>query len=467
MDFTKPEHVCEPYSPFFAWLNDWMNICVEDPRIATSNLFGYLSIFSWLTAQVPQLYTNYLNQSAASLSLRFLFNWLMGDITNFIGSVLTRQLPFQIFLALYFCLIDMALLCQYFYYRRKDRRRRRHFTTPSRISRRASHSAAMSHDQHGHHRQRRRYCLTGSVDSHGAWFAPQHEVEQAVRQNTEEHLHHAYGADPTILSADEECIESVHSVHSHRLPPLSSESESENDAKSTENTPLLEDASLVPYYTTSRRNSMAIRQSVSTLFAVSFLAFYQFIDPFSNGLDTSANGDGGVVFHSTSTSWSHLTRRAFIAQATESDFFMDRWFTRDNIGIIISWTCTVLYLTSRIPQIYKNYKRQSAEGLSVFMFMFAAIGNFTYVASIFARSTSVENIKHALPFLIGSGGTLIFDMTIFMQFYYYTQKEVDADYDFLPSDAPVIVRSNAVSQHHANNDDQMDGEVDTVRDMSL
>jgi uncharacterized protein with PQ loop repeat len=92
---------------------------------------------------------------------------------------------------------------------------------------------------------------------------------------------------------------------------------------------------------------------------------------------------------------------------------------RDQIGIIFAWLCTCCYLSSRIPQIIKNYKRKSAEGLSIFMFIFAAIGNLTYVMSILIRDASIENIRHSLPFLLGSGGTLLFDITIFTQYYYY------------------------------------------------
>jgi hypothetical protein len=116
--------------------------------------------------------------------------------------------------------------------------------------------------------------LTGSVDSHGAWFAPSTEVERVMRLSTENHLHHTYttgllmhhqdGNNDNNMdnSGEEECIESVSSVRSYRLNPICNEDEdsSSDDAASTESTHLLADASLVPYYTTSRRNSMAIRQ---------------------------------------------------------------------------------------------------------------------------------------------------------------------------------------------------------------
>lgn len=51
---------------------------------------------------------------------------------------------------------------------------------------------------------------------------------------------------------------------------------------------------------------------------------------------------------------------------------------------IMGWTSAVLYIASRIPQIVKNYKDQSTEGLSLAMFFCAVMGNvfFTLVSPI-------------------------------------------------------------------------------------
>ena len=47
---------------------------------------------------------------------------------------------------------------------------------------------------------------------------------------------------------------------------------------------------------------------------------------------------------------------------------------------------TVTYLAARVPQLVKNARRGTAEGLSVFMFLFLVFGSVTYVLSIFVRS---------------------------------------------------------------------------------
>ena len=45
------------------------------------------------------------------------------------------------------------------------------------------------------------------------------------------------------------------------------------------------------------------------------------------------------------------------------------------------------YLGSRIPQIVLNYERKSCDGIS-FMFLFACLGNLTYVISILSIDMS-------------------------------------------------------------------------------
>lgn len=41
---------------------------------------------------------------------------MIGDVTNLLGCILTKQLPFQTLLATYYCFIDSCLVFQYFLY---------------------------------------------------------------------------------------------------------------------------------------------------------------------------------------------------------------------------------------------------------------------------------------------------------------------------------------------------------------
>lgn len=98
-------------------------------------------------------------------------------------------------------------------------------------------------------------------------------------------------------------------------------------------------------------------------------------------------------------------------------------------GRTLSWLCTVLYLTSRLPQIYTNHLRRSVAGLSVLLFMSAFTGNLLYSISILTNpladgtTDGGDYWRECLPFLLGSAGTLIFDAVVVTQWWVWGGKE--------------------------------------------
>ncbi|RKP35498.1 PQ loop repeat-domain-containing protein [Dimargaris cristalligena] len=87
-----------------------------------------------------------------------------------------------------------------------------------------------------------------------------------------------------------------------------------------------------------------------------------------------------------------------------------------------AWTSVVLYIGARIPQIVKNYRSKSCEGLALTMFVFCVVGNSTFCLSILCYSLEPRHLLVNLPWMLGSAGTLAFDFTIFYQFYVYTHR---------------------------------------------
>ena len=99
------------------------------------------------------------------------------------------------------------------------------------------------------------------------------------------------------------------------------------------------------------------------------------------------------------------------------------------IGRVFAWICTVLYMTSRIPQIWTNFKHRSVQGLSVLLFVLAFLANLLYSISVLANPKAAgpdqaEYLSESIPFLLGSGGTLIFDMVIIIQFWMWHDRPV-------------------------------------------
>ncbi len=104
------------------------------------------------------------------------------------------------------------------------------------------------------------------------------------------------------------------------------------------------------------------------------------------------------------------------------------------VGQVFGYLCTVAYIASRLPQLILNYRRKTTEGLSMLFFLFACLGNITYVLSIFAYEPKCGDRKchHGeagriygkymlvnLSWLAGSLVTLFMDLGVFAQYFMY------------------------------------------------
>ncbi|KAL8716623.1 MAG: hypothetical protein Q9225_006068 [Loekoesia sp. 1 TL-2023] len=110
-----PKH-CEPTSSFLVGLSSTLHTCVPTPLALVSTALGILSIVSWLFAQLPQILKNYKLKSASGLSIYFIAEWLLGDLTNLLGALLTRQAAWQVVVAAYYVTVDVCLVTQVFWY---------------------------------------------------------------------------------------------------------------------------------------------------------------------------------------------------------------------------------------------------------------------------------------------------------------------------------------------------------------
>lgn len=112
---SLPPH-CTPQHEFLNRISSDFHTCVPTFLAFSSTLLGGLSILSWLFAQLPQIFKNYKLQSTAGLSLYFLVEWCLGDATNLLGAILTRQAKWQVVVAGYYVCVDVILVSQYFWY---------------------------------------------------------------------------------------------------------------------------------------------------------------------------------------------------------------------------------------------------------------------------------------------------------------------------------------------------------------
>lgn len=93
-------------------------------------------------------------------------------------------------------------------------------------------------------------------------------------------------------------------------------------------------------------------------------------------------------------------------------------------GLTMGYISAALYLLARLPQIYKNYREKSCEGLALLFFLLSLTGNLTYGISLISYSQEKSYIIKTIPWLLGSVGTIAEDLIIFFQFRLYsTPKE--------------------------------------------
>lgn len=97
-------------------------------------------------------------------------------------------------------------------------------------------------------------------------------------------------------------------------------------------------------------------------------------------------------------------------------FISCSYIKNEFIGDVFGYGSAVLYIGARVPQIMKNYKEKSTEGLQPLMFILSVIGNVTFTLSLIL---SDKSIRSNAPFIAGSAGTLIFDFILIAQVYIY------------------------------------------------
>lgn len=131
------------------------------------------------------------------------------------------------------------------------------------------------------------------------------------------------------------------------------------------------------------------------------------------------------------------------------------------VGRIFSWMSTLLYLGSRPPQLYKNYRRKSTEGLSPLLFMAAFSGNLFYSTSLLTNPNAWSDfapyggggwadehgndrwewIGRAIPFFLGAFGVLGLDGFMGVQFLMYGSRDDDESFTEIEDEDPKRGRS--------------------------
>jgi hypothetical protein len=324
----------------------------------------------------------------------FIVIWLAGDFFNIIGAVLQGVLPTMIILAVYYTLADIVLLLQCFWY--KGFTLRDEFTKPGDDT--DSDATTLASEQSP-------LLSAQRPPTNGNTYA-----SVLVNGNT-----NGNATPPRISDIDRR--HSSHSQGSFRERFLSIDGTHLSPV-----TPLHDDLEQAHRITPAR--PQPTQSAVQTAL-------------FNLGIIILVLAAGVFGW------WLSASRAAPIdddepPSTGESTLHFNLW------GQVSGYVCALLYLGSRVPQLLLNYRRKSTDGISMLFFLFACLGNLTYVLSIViykprcggrggvcedgeARAIYGRYVAVNASWLLGSFGTLVLDAGVFVQYFMYRKEEGSDD----------------------------------------
>ncbi|EUC46798.1 hypothetical protein COCMIDRAFT_91999 [Bipolaris oryzae ATCC 44560] len=356
---------------------------------AISQIFGSISIACWIVVFSPQIIENWKRSSAEGLSVVFIVIWLLGDFFNIIGAVLQGVLPTMIILAVYYTLADIVLLLQCFWY--KGFTLRDNFKKPTSDSDEDSITSEQSP-------------LLGERRPHSNGSPYNNQYGSGIEVQRPRISDYERRGSGNSQSSFRERYLSIDGTH---LSPV---------------TPLLDDP-------TSGRSTSAIATSPP---------------PQQSNLQMIIFNAGTIILVCAAGvfGWYLSARNSTVPR--DSDPPADSTLHFNLWGQISGYVCAALYLGSRVPQLLLNYRRKSTEGISMLFFLFACLGNLTYVLSILVykpkcggnvchdgegRAEYGKYIAVNMSWLLGSFGTLLLDAGVFVQYFMYRVDDEESSDD--------------------------------------
>ena len=92
------------------------------------------------------------------------------------------------------------------------------------------------------------------------------------------------------------------------------------------------------------------------------------------------------------------------------------------LGNIFIWIYILTIVSSKFPQIYKNYKQKNIVELSVYLYIFSAFGNIFYLCSIVVYSQTDEYIQKNLSWITSVCILIVLDFVIIAQCILYKNR---------------------------------------------
>ncbi|KAI3984205.1 hypothetical protein MKX01_011159 [Papaver californicum] len=379
------------------WVREKMKYCLCSTKDTVSLSLGMLSVISWGVAEIPQIITNYREKSTEGLSLAFLMTWIVGDLFNLVGCKLEpATLPTQYYMAILYTITTSILASQTIYYshiyhRLKAKRRVIPNKGPNqseRVDKTNNNKSTCKNGldvSAGGHVPSSPIPVTAPVLSRygslgrGMYYTSARSLTKSRTPTAGSYIAQASGSEQTTI---------IHTTGQNAIEepllggPVSAQS--------------------APYSNT--------KNMLCAVFALAFFFssfnFHCSDNSFNRILEKPGRGVviriGRKILHNNDP----------VLSAHGSDI-------NSEIGTILGWAMAAIYICGRLPQICLNMRRGNVEGLNPLMFIFALVGNITYVGSILVSSLEWSKIRPNLPWLVDAGGCVLLDTLILIQFTYF------------------------------------------------
>ncbi|XP_058727355.1 uncharacterized protein LOC131598812 [Vicia villosa] len=359
---------------------------MRNQRETASVTLGVISVIVWMIAEIPQLITNYNEKSAHGLSATFMLTWIIGDLFNVFGCLLEpATLPTQVYTAVFYTMITLILCSQAIYYRHIYPRLK--YKKQFKIETSKDDGLGNGGAENGNEVEQRRVFGMSSPISFPALAQKSHVGGQSYYQSAR-YLSKSYTQKSELAER----------ITSSSLDPI-------------------EEPLLVSSVLTQSAPSLKIKNTLCLVTTLTFLVALNLLHSQDtiNLSEVSKPRNEFVI---------HVGRKLLQASGDRLSSYGAEM--HHGIGTYLGWGMAVIYMGGRLPQICLNFRRGSFEGVNPLLFLFALIGNTTYIASILVRSLEWSKIGPNLPWLVESGGCSLLDSFILMQFLYYRYQKSKA-----------------------------------------
>ncbi|CAD6238972.1 unnamed protein product [Miscanthus lutarioriparius] len=336
------------------WARIYLKYCLCSQKEGAALALGLISVISWGLAEVPQIITNYRQNSTEGLSVAFLMTWIVGDLFNLVGCFLEpATLPTQFYMALLYTITTLILTGQTLYYSHIYHRLK------AKKSREAS-------KPHGDASLREK--LLGAKDgaasrnneSDAAILIP----SSPIPVNTK-YVDQYHGSSPST----DYYYMSARSLSSSPVPTagtwLGSNRQSSRTPSQTNDQRGALVGEIAPAHSapsTVTKNALSVAPWMVLLLGMCLLHILVG--------NTHKEMPSGTVIP--------VGRRLLLFVDDHGNSSLSHG-SGSEIGSFLGWAMAIIYMGGRLPQILLNMQRGHAEGLNPLMFTFALVGNSTYV----------------------------------------------------------------------------------------